>query len=161
METIVHTEKWLSNGLVVAKIMTCYGVVTMIICILAFRSQNPFFQGTSIPLIILSLMFCAYGGSVMVRHDKTLKGYIAQFREDNSAFRNSEEKRIEETVQTFTITTTVWLVVTVAGGLLCLLLSNNYAKGIGLGVFVFGISAFIVDTLFSTFAREYLGRLAD
>lgn len=159
MDTIVYTQNWLNTDVIQGKIMMGFGITLVAVIIIIFFSNNLLIKGTLIPLVLLALMFLIYSSNLIITKPKKLSVYTTAFVNNEEEFKTSEQVRVKKLADTYLWNKIIWLTIMIIGGLLCIVLDNNYLKGLGLGLIFFGASSFVADTFLQHSATVYYKHL--
>lgn len=159
MDKIIFTGKWLNSDLQQSKIMFGYGLIMLLSSVLFFAGKDVFLKGAAIPIVLLSLLFCFYGANAMRKYLESKIYFQVSYQANKQNFIKTEESRLIKLSKTYAINKIIWLIVILTGSLICMLTPNNYVKGIGLGLVLFGASAFIADSFFDYSVKKYLQQI--
>lgn len=155
MEIIIQTEKWLACEFFQSKIMVIYGLMMLLVSVILFRTSNEFLKGAIIPIILLGVLFCFYGGNVIINYPKKQDNFQSSYKLDKNRFITVEKQRMEKLIQTYTFTKIMWLSFIIIGISISLFMKSSYISGLGFGLIILATSSFIADTLFEHFAENY------
>ena len=159
MKIIEYTERWLNTDLIQGKIFLGFSIILTAAIIIICLGNNLLLKGTLIPLILLALMFLIYSSSQIITIPKKLSVYTTAFENNKEEFKTSEQARVKKLIDNYLRNKKIWLVIMIIGGLLCIVLDNNYLKGLGLGLIFLGASSFVADTLLQRSATVYYKHL--
>lgn len=134
------------------------GLAAIVFAVFAWMKWNePFIKGMAIPLALIGLIQMTVGGTVFSRTDKQMAALNELVVRDPGAYRAAELPRMEKVMKSFAAIKWTEIVFILVGiGLLMLVRTDGFWKGLGLGLMLQGAVSLTLDVFAEKRGAEYI-----
>ncbi|MDO4879817.1 MAG: hypothetical protein Q3983_00915 [Capnocytophaga sp.] len=156
MEIFSYTQNWLRGELFEGKLVLAFAVCTALLGVVFWKfGTAPTAKALLIPLLVVGAIYVAVGTTLITSNPKHHATFEAQYKEDPTAFAQSEKARVEGFQYQYVISKVVATVCFIAT-LLIFWFSKSYTwQGVGIGLTYFGLVGLVVDYFSQHRAEEY------
>lgn len=140
------------------------GIAGIVISLVGlFYWKTKFWQGASVPLMLIALIQLIIGYTVYARSDKQRTGTVSSYDLNALKLQNEELQRMEEMNKNFVIYRRMEIILIVAGIMLALVYKNNpdkqFVVGIGVALSIEAVLMLWADIIAEKRAYNYTKRL--
>jgi len=160
MNLIEHTTIWVNGEVQQGKIMLGIGILFLAAGVAIFKSEHELLKGSLIPLGLITLMLCGYGGFQIFGRPPHIQK-VNELHTENP--RRAVEQEIEKAQKDDKIYSTVkkvWIVLIVIVAIVSLFITSDYYRGLLIGLLVMFLSMLIIDTTLHHRLKTYLEALS-
>lgn len=141
-----NTSEWIKGELLEASMILFFGLLTLSISLLFWKiGTTPNAKALFLPLLVVSLVYTAIGGGMLVSNKKRMVELPKVYRENQTAFIQAEKKRVEDFQYGYTISKIVASVCFPLTLLIFWYSKNPTLMGIGIGLSYFAIAGLVID----------------
>jgi len=150
MDFSQHLQKWANGDILQGKIMAAAGVVIGFFIFYIFQNENPILNGMLVPMILLFLAFAGYGGFLLSSRPKHILATQESFQKDAKSVIKKELEKAENDHKAYSTLKPIWIGLLVISVVLWFYFSDEYWKGVSLGLIVMSIGGYLLDTFFNS-----------
>lgn len=146
MDFFQNTSNWLKGELFESKLIIVFGVFTIIMGVLFWKTGNtPNVKALILPLILTGIIYSAIGGNMLYSNQRRMIEMQNSFQEKQTEFVQSEKKRVEDFQYQYKISKAIATIFFIATILIFWFTKNPTWQGIGIGLSYFGLAGLIID----------------
>jgi hypothetical protein len=156
MELINHTADWVRGEVFQGRIMLALGLLVLILGILILNSDNILLRGMIIPIGLILLILWAYGGFQNFGRPKHLIMVTEAHAENPKVALEMEYNKAIKDTSTYKILKIVWPIFMVLSIFFYFVVSNQYYKGLSIGLIGLFLVILILDSVLDYRLKIYL-----
>lgn len=159
MNLIEHTTSWVNGEVLQGKVMLGIGILLLGGAIAIFKSEHELLKGSLIPIALLTLMLCGYGGFQVFGRPPHVQKVSETFAQSPETAVKQELEKAQKDDGIYSTVKVVWIVLLVIAAIGSLFISEDYYKGLSLGLMVIFLGMLIIDTTLHHRLKVYLNVL--
>lgn len=159
MNLIDHTTTWVNGEVLQGKIMLGLGILVLGAAIAIFKSEHELLKGSLIPLGLLTLMLCGYGGFQVFGRPPHIQKVSEVFAQNPETAVKQELEKAQKDHRIYSTIKMIWIILLAIIAIGSLFISADYYKGLAIGLMVMFLSMLIIDTTLHHRLKVYLNVL--
>jgi len=156
MELLKYTSEWVKGEIFQGKIMLVIGILLLIGSIAILKSNHEILKGTLIPLGLILMIFLGYGGFQTFGRQSYLTKVTAVHKESPKKAITQEYDKALKDAKTYKLLKIVWTILIVVSVIIYSIFSNDYFKGLAIGLIGLFLAALIIDSMLHYRLEIYL-----
>lgn len=159
MNLIEHTTTWVNGEVLQGKIMLSIGILFLVVAIAIFKSEHELLKGSLIPIGLLVLVLCGYGGFQVFGRPPHIQKVSEAFAENPETAVKQELEKAQKDDGIYSTVKVVWIILLAIAAIGTLFISADYYKGLAIGLMVMFLCMLIIDTTLHHRLKVYLHAL--
>ena len=159
MNLLEHTTTWVNGEVLQGKIMLGLGILLLGATIAIFKSEHELLKGSLIPLGLLTLMLCGYGGFQVFGRPPHIQKVSEVFAQNPETAVKQELEKAQKDDRIYSTVKVVWIILLAIAAIGSLFISADFYKGLTIGLMVMFLSMLIIDTTLHHRLQVYMNAL--
>jgi hypothetical protein len=159
MNLIEHTTAWVNGEVLQGKIMLSIGTLFLVAAIAIFKSEHELLKGSLIPLGLIILMLCGYGGFQVFGRPPHIQKVSEAFAHSPETAVKRELEKAQKDDRVYSKIKIIWIILLAIIAIGSLFISTDLYKGLSIGLMVMFLSMLIIDTTLHHRLQVYLNAL--
>lgn len=161
MNLIDHTTAWVNGEVTQGKIMLAIGLMLLGAAVAILKSEHELLKGTLIPISLLIVILCGYGGFQVFGRPPHIKKVDELYVQSPEAAVKQELAKAEKDNGIYSLVKKVWIALLVIVAIGSLFIASDYYRGLSIGLMVMFLSMLIIDTTLHHRLKIYLNALIE
>lgn len=143
---IQHTINWVTGEIFEAKIFGFFGLL-IVICSAVFwkLSQAAIARALPVPLLVIGIFILCTAVINVSLNKKRIHNFTEAYKADKTLFIIQEKKRVEDFQYLYKISIAIACVCFLLAACFFVFTNNDQLKGVGISLFIFGLTCLVVD----------------
>jgi len=149
-------QTWAKGDILQGRIMTVVGILIGAFIIHLLNNKSPMHDGILIPLGLLFLAYVGYGGFLWFSRPKHLQNAQESYQKSPATAIQTELEKAENDHKAYSRLKPIWIGLFIISIGLWFFLSNEYWKGVSLGLIIMSFGGLMIDTFLHRRLKPYL-----
>lgn len=138
------------------KLMLAAGIIALIASVVIFRGENFMLKGMLIPLGVIVILGCGYGGFLSFSRPGHLINSTDMYKEKPQLVIEQELVKAKRDNRNYSMIIKIWPVLIAIAALLLFVFQDDYKRGLLIAVLILFVFGLIVDTFLHQRLEPYL-----
>lgn len=160
MNVTEYAAHWVRGEVFQGKIMLSIGILVLLVAIAIFRSQHELLKGMLVPMALMMIIMLGYGSFLTFGRPAHLPKVAAVYQQNPEKAVQMELEKSLKDHKTYSSLKIVWPILLVLSVLFYLFVSQEWYKGLGIGLAALFVVALLVDSLLHYRLEVYMKALS-
>lgn len=159
MDFTKQVQNWAKGDAQQGRVMVGIGLIAAVAVYFIYTNESSLINGMLIPAILLLPMNLGYGGFLAATRVKHGQSAIALYQKNPKEAIQQELEKAERDNKAYTMAKPIWLVLIVVSIILFFVFSNDYYKGLTIGLVIMFLTVYFIDSALHKRLQPYLNVL--